>query len=349
MNPHEPAPADLSERERAALDAHAADWLIAHDRGLTTEETNAFRRWLAADVRHAQAWAEAQQAWGRLDRMPELASERQRVSRFSRRRLWQISGLAAAAVLVLGFFMWQRPAPATVSTRAAMVRLMPRLQTLPDGSVVELNADSAVTTQFTAAERRVQLVRGEAHFSVKKDATRPFVVEAGGVAVRAVGTAFNVRLASSAVEVLVTEGRVRLDPPVPTPATESVPAMTQPTPTAGGLSEPAVLAAGQRAVVAQARAAIPQVTDVSAEEMARALAWQALRLQFQDMPLDKVAAEFNRHCHTQLVVHPAAADVLVAGVFRADNVEVFVQFLEQGFRIKATRRGDGAIVLSRAD
>ena len=51
---------------------------------------------------------------------------------------------------------------------------------------------------------------GEAYFTVAKNPGRPFVVAAGGVGVRAVGTAFNVRLDSDAVEVLVTEGRVQV-------------------------------------------------------------------------------------------------------------------------------------------
>ena len=60
---------------------------------------------------------------------------------------------------------------------------------LDDGTVVELNGGAEIEVQFTAAERRLRLVRGEAHFQVAKNPLRPFVVEAGGVAVRAVGTA----------------------------------------------------------------------------------------------------------------------------------------------------------------
>jgi len=56
----------------------------------------------------------------------------------------------------------------------------------------------------------VRLVRGEAHFTVAKNPARPFIVEAGGVAVRAVGTAFDVRHADGAIEVLVTEGKVHV-------------------------------------------------------------------------------------------------------------------------------------------
>jgi transmembrane sensor len=79
---------------------------------------------------------------------------------------------------------------------------------LPDGSRVELKDGSEVVVQYSASERRVKLTGGEAHFTVWKDKTRPFIVNAAGVEVRAVGTAFNVRLEAKSVEVLVTEGRV---------------------------------------------------------------------------------------------------------------------------------------------
>ena len=54
----------------------------------------------------------------------------------------------------------------------------------------------------------MQLVRGEAHFVVAADASRPFVVSAGAVSVRAVGTEFVVRYSAREIGVLVTEGRV---------------------------------------------------------------------------------------------------------------------------------------------
>src|SRR5581483_9214616 len=81
-------------------------------------------------------------------------------------------------------------------------------QTLADGSVVELNGNTQVQVAYSPAERRVRLVQGEAHFTVAKNKRRPFWVEAQGVSVRAVGTAFNVRLDPQRVDVLVTEGRV---------------------------------------------------------------------------------------------------------------------------------------------
>ena len=101
--------------------------------------------------------------------------------------------VAAAAALVLAAGWWTLrsvvslpPAAHYVTTVGGYERVM-----LADGSVLELNGDTEAEVRFTAAERRVRLARGEAHFTVAKNSARPFWVEANDVAVRAVGTAFN--------------------------------------------------------------------------------------------------------------------------------------------------------------
>ena len=105
------------------------------------------------------------------------------------------------------------------SSGTVLVIPTPERLTLEDGSVVELNHGGKLEIDFSSETRRVRLVRGEANFTVAKNPERPFVVNAGGVDVRAVGTVFNVRLAREAVEVVVSEGRVKLErPPVDTVA-----------------------------------------------------------------------------------------------------------------------------------
>jgi transmembrane sensor len=56
----------------------------------------------------------------------------------------------------------------------------------------------------------VDLAQGEAWFQVAKAPDRPFTVTAGRVRVQAVGTAFNVRRAGVGVDVVVTEGTVKV-------------------------------------------------------------------------------------------------------------------------------------------
>jgi transmembrane sensor len=64
--------------------------------------------------------------------------------------------------------------------------------TLPDGTVVWLNAASSITfpTKFTGRAREVQ-VKGEAYFEVAANAQQPFLVKTGGMEVQVLGTSFN--------------------------------------------------------------------------------------------------------------------------------------------------------------
>jgi transmembrane sensor len=225
---------------------------------------------------------------------------------------------------------------------------------LNDGSVLELNGDTVADVAFQPTERRVRLLRGEAHFTVAKNASRPFWVEAGGVAVRAVGTAFNVRLGARDIEVLVTEGKVSVSEANPLiAAVRNTPAEF--TATTGGARTPVpdtFLVANERAVVSKVRAATsgaltaPVVERVAPEVVRDALAWQGPRLVFVDTPLAEVIAQFNRRNPVQLVLADAKLATLpVGGSFRPENVEAFVRLLESGFDIQSERRGADEIVL----
>src|SRR5262249_47175706 len=81
---------------------------------------------------------------------------------------------------------------------------------LADGSRMTLNTDTRIRVALTETERRIELDKGEGFFEVAKDPSRPFVVYAGNKRVVAVGTKFSVRRENDDVEVIVTEGRVRL-------------------------------------------------------------------------------------------------------------------------------------------
>ena len=318
----------LDARLRADPAARAALRRAAH-------LDSALRDW-ATHQEIAAAWAEAKAP------EPTPVPARAASSPF-RRWLWP---LAAAAAVALSFATYR------FGTLSAPQPPAPSTQVLADGTVVELNGAAVIASDFTATERRVRLDRGEAHFTVKKDAARPFTVTAAGVSVRAVGTAFNVRLADAAVEVLVTEGQVRLQPPFAAAVPASASAAQPSAPTAPAAPE-RILAARQRAVVpttatSATAAAAPDVATLTPSEIARVLAWQHRLLNFTATPLGEVVAALNRRNATQLVLADSELAALrVSASLRSDNVDGFVKLLETGFDVRAERRGEAEILLSR--
>lgn len=251
---------------------------------------------------------------------------RVRVHRRRRAGLFAGAGVAAMAV-GLWFFSDVRP-PASSPPTAIVTE--PRRQTLPDGSVVILREGAEIAADFSATARRVSLRRGEAHFAVEKDSARPFVVSANGVEVRAVGTAFSVGLGSAAVEVLVTHGRVAVEP---------------------AARATALVDAGQRARVPAAGGAA-EVNALSATELAHALAWRAPQIEFSRTPLTEAVALINARLSPagsrRLTVDPADAalrELRLSGFLAADNIEGFLLLLESNFGVRADRTGPDAIVL----
>lgn len=355
---HEPAffPPEDSTPEAEAIAAAAADWVVRRDRGLSPAEKCAFSEWRATDPRHEAELARIDEAWAGLDEIgavPVLAAmadevfDRARARRVRRRRL-TFSLLAAAAAVAMGltWATWWRndasneAAAATAMQKVAKVQVLAstaRKVFLPDGSLAELNGDSVIETDFTPAERRIRLVRGEAHFFVMKNPQRPFLVTVGRVTVRAVGTAFNVRLGADTVDVLVTEGKVRLD------GTEPVAA------TAGHKAAAPALTVGQRAQIeAVPTGTLPAVAigRLQPHEVDEALGWQSMRLVFDRTPLDEVVEAFNRHNIRQFVLaDPALRERTLTGTFRADNAQAFSRLLEASVDVRAEPRAGDVIAL----
>jgi transmembrane sensor len=249
------------------------------------------------------------------------------------------AGVGIAAALVLGVL--SVTTGLTPFSNRPTFTVRPNQQTLPDGSVVELNSGAEILVSFSPDQRGVRLLRGEALFIVAKNAVRPFVVTAGAVEVLAVGTAFAVRQDVGHVGVLVTEGRV---------AVERVPAQAaQPLPSAEVNDERVYLGAGDRLVVpADLPVSAPMVIrPVTPEEMALALAWRGKRIEFTGTPMAEAVELLNRQNRIQLsIADSAVARIRLSGVFWADDPEGFVRLLENGMNVRAERSPE-AIVLRR--
>ncbi len=332
MNPPAPTPDD------SALRATAARWTVRRDRGLSASESIEYELWLAADPRHAAAMQRSAGAWSRLDRIPESAAAAVLAAATRRRSFWRRTaafGSLAAASLAVSLFVWSRPLPAdpTLAAPALSAPTTPRLVTLSDGSVVQLNTGGEVIEQFTAATRHVTLTRGEAHFAVTKNPARPFIVQAGSLQVRAVGTAFNINLQSAAVDVIVTEGRVQL-----TTRTADAPA----------------LEAGERATLSRVPAASTDaapalvVARLDAAEIAQTLAWREPLMRLGGATLAELAAEFERATGRRLVLaDPSLAELRFGGRFRADDIDGFTHLLATTLGLDVERAADGTIVLRK--
>jgi len=314
------------------IEEQAAEWLARREGGdWSNDDQAAFDGWIGQSTANRIAVVRLETVWRKADRLraSDLAPSGDRpgeapdARRRSMRWAWPVAIAASLAAVAIPGYRFLN-APIVYATPVGGYQQLP----LADGSRVELNTNSELAVAFSGKERRVRLGRGEAFFKVAKDGARPFIVEAGDYRVVAVGTAFTVRLIGSEVDVVVTEGRVRIDGPAK----------------ANEAARPAFAAAGQAAV---AIAANPVVRPVPPQELETALGWREGLLIFEGKPLGEVAAEFNRYNRRQLVVDPSAVDVVVDGTFRATNVDGFLRLLRQGFDVDSAGNGSGETVLRK--
>src|SRR5690606_25687783 len=133
-------------------------------------------------------------------------------------------------------------------------------------------------TLFVEDRREIYLRKGEAHFTVARDAARPFKVYAGNSVVQALGTAFNVRVRDARdVEVMVTDGLVKVVSPSAQPSDKPVERS---------------LSAGQRLDTADMQFSVAALTH---EALSSALAWRDGAIVFDGVLLSRAIIELNRY------------------------------------------------------
>lgn len=331
-------------RKPATLIAEeAAHWVARIDREGDAAALRAeMQRWSAGDDRHAGALLRAEAAWMMLDRAavldgagfqqadggadgegvavaadvvrPDIAkAERARQS-----RSWRWGGGLAAAAAVLALVMTPSLFSAQtqqIETAMGEIRRVP----LADGSFAAVNTDSKVEIALKTEQRNVVMERGEAWFQVAKDPERPFVVEAGDVRVRAVGTAFSVQMLGDNVDVRVTEGVVEVWRVGQEEAKHRV-------------------HAGRQMSVGDDGAA---QTLASAEPIERALSWRDGQLVFDGDSVGDAAEKFNRYNVVKIVVadNKLAREKMV-GRFRTNEPQAFARAVAAILDAKVDVRDD---------
>lgn len=308
-----------------SIELQASRWLASRDARPTDPElASAFDQWLHADIRHRVAYLKLESSWRRGDKLRDLRPLDRDVNPDllrPPRRYWSF-GIAAGVLLVLlaaGIFFantqlgWQR-----YETRiGGFSRIV-----LEDGSVIDLNTDSEVRARIGTGKREVRLVRGEGRFQVAHDKARPFVVSAANADVRAVGTAFSVRLRQQQVDVLVSEGTVAIE--------------------AARVAHAPPVHAGEAAVVLPDRVTVRRLES---QQLESRMSWTTGRLQFRGDSLADAVDEFNRYNRRHLRLADASlAQLRVGGTFNATDPESFAAALASTFNLQVAHDTD-AIVL----
>jgi transmembrane sensor len=318
------------------INERAARWAVRADAGrLSPDEQRELDLWLNADPRHRGAYVRARAQWVDLDRLAALRgpacsmTDNVKASVAMSRR--QMLAASVATITILGgglsWFLLRGGRERYASGIGEVRRIA-----LEDGSTMLLNTATAVTVQFSKQQRDIRLIRGEALFEVAHDKARPFLVRANDIAVRAVGTAFAVRLEAAQVDVTVTEGMVEVADSATAPVSgPSAPAAARP--------EAKRVTANERVVIASSRA--PEIRPISLAETDRQLAWREGMVSFDGESLQTAVAEINRHNRRQIVIDdPTLGAKPVVGIFRATDLDGFSAAAAAALKARAIPDGD---------
>jgi transmembrane sensor len=299
----------------------ATDWLLRNgDPGQSAEEKAHFEDWLK-DPENCRTYRVAEGLIGdaRAAIQSDPALRNIRTEPRSRAKP-VLSCLLVLACATTAFLALDGPMRLRADTLSG-VDDMP-VMTLDDGSVIQMNASSAVAVDFDEKHRTVRLLRGQAFFKVAPDADRPFTVEAGHTRVTALGTAFDVRYGASDTGVTVTEHTVLVEP-------------------GGAGSSSMRVSEGEQATYDRASGKM----NVRSVDGLTALAWQRGQLAVENAPLSYVIEEIGRHFSGRIVLAGAGlANRRVSGTITISDTAAALSFLHQALGVKVMRIGPLVVI-----
>jgi transmembrane sensor len=322
-----------------APDEAAAYWRVRHDRGdMSAQDGAVFERWLGASFAHRDAWRTTNELWSLFDDAddPHLEAMRAAARGAGREPRTWLRPVAAAIALVatslgiigvsrFGGSAERKVEPPSLASRYETQRGERATATLADGTLVNLDSDTAITVTFEHAGRHVRLSRGQALFEVAKDKSRPFVVRAGNSSVTALGTVFDVDVASRDLRVVLVEGRVAVNPK------------------SGSRSPNVILTPGQELIANRNGEVRVGMTDAEA-----ALLWRRGLVEFNDATLAEAVEQLNRtSSRTLRLADPSIGTLRLSGIYRTGSPEGFVTSIAQVLPVTGRNVGDDFVIQRR--
>lgn len=273
-------------------------------------DRQAFAAWLAADPRNAAEYEAFSQLWGGFSHTVNTQALAGAMEQVSRRRLLRKGMLGALLLAGLGGWLsvrgWRQHEQQLFTGIGQTRRFV-----LDDGSQLLLEGNSRVHVLYSAESRHLYLLQGRAIFEVRADAARPFLVEAGQVGVRVLGTRFAVERLAGTVRVSVDHGRVAF----------------------ASARQSLQLGAGQVAEF-DPQGQLRQV----ARPASNAFSFAEGTLSFDQASLDELATVLSRYRQRPLQVVSSNGQTLTA-VIQVGDVEAFIASLPRLLAVRLEERG----------
>ena len=309
-----PQPQDLVQTQ-------ALDWLMRNQSDSFTEsERQRFNEWLNQDMSHQQAYEmlEAQWQWMEPFKTANFSARSAALKYRKPKRQFYKYGAAAVAIMAIALGIFHPNGglgmPHTYMTTQGGHQNI----TLADGSRVDLNTDTELRVYFNYWQRNVELIKGEAFFTVVHNTERPFQVQAGSGHIRDLGTAFDVYIKPERVIVAVQEGLVEVE-----------------------TTSKRELSAGHQLAFTDTG----NFNTLQDSDIAELIGWREGNLVFHNKRLEEVLADIARYHDKRIYLkNKQLAELKVSGTFQITKLNDMLSAISSILPVTAEPIGDHEII-----
>jgi transmembrane sensor len=349
------------------VDEEARVWLVRLDSKRPAEDVlNEFQEWLSRHPENKQAFQRAFLAWNDLDLLSTILEPSTQYNQTSASKdiltrikssglelfrpmivsLGIILSLVAGVISYKNLSMNYGIQTSNVEEEYSTAIGQQRLIALPDGSVMQMNTDSTVNVNYLDDSRRIYMPEGEVWFDVQHNPEKPFIVYAGLFMVRAVGTAFTVKIKEDgSLGVTVTDGRVEVTLSSDAVTGKKLPDIEVPTNVMPMIVGKHMVFDTDFGELTDWQSLVQKMDPVQIEKR---ISWRDGILIFDNDPLEVVVAELNRYTQSKIVISDSGIrDLRFGGYFRANDVNLILATLDKNYGIRVDEIKENLIYLSR--
>ncbi|MFT7008372.1 MAG: transmembrane sensor [Colwellia sp.] len=329
------------------IDDEASIWLVRLDNGNLSEQSRKeLKTWLSVDKRHPIALRAMTDIWDDMDEVLMLINDdsSKNISFGSLLKPIFQPVMLAASVSFLAIIIWlAMPTNMNMQKNSYATLIGQQITTtFDDGSIIHLNTNSRIETQFSDEKRIIKLIKGEALFEVAHDPNRPFIVYAGDRLVQAIGTKFVIHLKSENIQVTVTDGKVKMSKVALNTKLTDIEELNNTTIKKNDV----YIAKGEKVIVVTDQ--VPKLTRIKPESIKRELSWIDGKLIFVNEELFDVIQEINRYVDIEIVLKdPSLHKTKISGRFNLEDSEALIEAIEISFNMKSQQLGSNKILLTK--
>ncbi len=301
-----------NEENKKFFDEHRQAWLLT-EQTIVAQKTDLNSEWNSISEKLTE-------------KTPVIEFSRATRSNQVRLLYRKIARYAAVLMLMLtvsALAYYYIATPKTVLLAAGKTSLE---QTLPDGTIITLNAGSSIEypEKFISSTRSVKL-KGEAYFQVTHDASHPFIVSANNASIEVLGTSFNVNTGAltGKMTVLLTEGKVAVY-------------------LKSNTKEKIHLAPGEKAEIENKTIKKSVISD------ANYMSWKTGRIVFDNTSLKQIAETLTQVYHTQVTVAPELEKCVVTASFNNQSLAAVLNVLKATLDLQVIEKNNSLEITGKA-